>query len=90
MTQQKSPTGSNPQGKKRNVNVMDDGMNTTRFPLAGQGFSGCVPCANCPYFLIVRFSKTKFRHQCGRNGAWIGNGGVCQCSAVKGGDDHVA
>lgn len=50
MTQQKSPTGSNPQGKKRNVNVMDDGMNTTRFPLAGQGFSGCVPCANCPIF----------------------------------------
>lgn len=90
MTQQKSPTGSNPQGKKRNVNVMDDGMNTTRFPLAGQGFSGCVPCANCPYFRIVRFSKTKFRHQCGRDGAWIGNGGVCQCSAVKGGDDHVA
>lgn len=89
MPQKKTPTGLNRQGQDEKT-VVTDGMNITRLPLALQGFSSCVPCATCPYFRIVRFSKTKFRHQCGRNGAWIGNGGVCQCSAVKGGDDHVA
>ncbi|MDY3682846.1 hypothetical protein [Bilophila wadsworthia] len=78
MTQKKSPTGSNPQGKKRNVNVMDDGMNTTPIPLAGQGF-----CAPCPYFRAVKLASGRVRRVCSFHGVRVGVYGVPGCEFMK-------
>lgn len=76
MQKRENPAGG--PGLKKNTRCAGREDNT-RLPLAAQGLSGCVPCTTCPYFRIVRFSKTKFRHQCGRDGQWLEACGVHEC-----------
>ena len=81
MSQKRTPTGLNRQGQDEKT-VVADGMNITLIPVAGQGFSACVPCASCPHFRVVRFSSKRFRHQCGHDGAWLECCGVHECTAM--------
>lgn len=52
-----------------------------------QGFSSCVPCANCPHFRLVRFNSRKIRHQCGYSGLWLESCGVIECPVRREGVD---
>lgn len=80
MQKRENPAGG--PGLKKNTRCAGREDNT-RLPLAAQGLSGCVPCTTCPYFRIVRFSKTKFRHQCGHDGQWLDRCGVHECTAMQ-------
>jgi len=82
MQKRENPAGG--PGLKKNTRCAGREDNT-RLPLAAQGLSGCVPCTTCPYSRIVRFSKTKFRHQCGRDGQWLEACGVHECRPEEGG-----
>lgn len=93
MTHKKSPSGSNRRANQKSVNVVADGMNITRLPLAAQGFSAYVPCANCAYFKAVPLDSGRLRRLCLFHGVRVGVYGVpgCEFQAMyKGGDDHVA
>ena len=87
MQKRENPTVGKRQGLKKGIADKED---STCFPLAGQGFSSCVPCASCPHFRVVRFGLHKFRHQCGHDGQWLDRCGVHECTARQEGGNDAA
>ena len=79
MQKRETPTVGKRWGQERGKNRIVGKEDNIHIFFAVQGFSGCVPCATCPYSRIVRFSKTKFRHQCGRDRQWLEACGVHEC-----------
>ena len=82
MTKKRTPTGTNRQGQKQGKSRTDK-EDSTHNSLAVQGFSSCVPCANCTHFRVVRFGSNKLRHQCGHDGQWLDRCGVHECTAMQ-------
>ena len=73
-------------GLKKNTNCACREDNTP-IRLEAQGFSSCVPCANCPHFRLVRFNSRKKRHQCSYSGLWLESCGVIECPVRREGVD---
>ena len=73
-------------GLKKNTNCACREDNTP-IRLEAQGFSSCVPCANCPHFRLVRFNSRKKRHQCSYSGLWLESCGVIECPVRREGGD---
>lgn len=77
MTQQKSPSGRNRKGIKKSISDRED---NSRFPLAGQGFSSCVPCA---YLRVIKLATGRVRRVCLFHGVRVGVYGVPGCEFMK-------
>ena len=73
-------------GLKKNTNCACR-EDHTPIRLEAQGFSSCVPCANCPHFRLVRFNSRKKRHQCSYSGLWLESCGVIECPVRREGVD---
>ena len=73
-------------GLKKNTKCAGREDNTP-IRLEAQGFSSCVPCANCPHFRLVRFNSRKKRHQCSYSGLWLESCGVIECPVRREGVD---
>ena len=59
-------------------------------PSGGSSFQIAYPCQRCPDFMVVKFSRSKHRHMCGRSGAWLEASGVLPCVRRKGGSHDDA
>lgn len=71
--------GLRPSALQKTAFVLAGQENDTIPASALQGFSSCVPCANCPHFRLVRFNSRKKRHQCSYSGLWLESCGVIEC-----------
>ncbi len=88
MTQKKTPTGLNRQGQQKKSKT--DREENTRFPVALQGFSACVPCASCPYFRAVPLASGRVRRVCSFHGIRVGVYGVPGCEFMQPEGGHHA
>lgn len=59
-------------------------------PSGGSNFQTAYPCRSCPDFAVVKFSRSKYRHMCGRCGVWLEASGVFRCPVRKGGSHDAA
>lgn len=63
---------------------------TQQTPANKPAFQTAYPCQRCPDFMVVKFSRSKHRHMCGRSGAWLEASGVSPCGRRKGGSHDDA
>lgn len=87
MRKRENPAGG--PGLKKNTRCADRKDNTLN-SFARQGFSSCVPCANCAYLRVIKLASGRVRRVCLFHGVRVGVYGVPGCEFMKPeGDRHA-
>ncbi len=61
---------------------------TQQTPANKPAFQTAYPCRSCPDFMVVKFSRSKFRNMCRLSGAWLDSCGVIRCPLRREGGNH--